>query len=155
MSRYLSQISLRNHAISCLYYKAKKCHIFVTQLFSHARMIGFTTTCDQTCDRTKVTRIIFASTAMKLFLNTCRYSLEGYVLNGLIVHRSLAIIFNRFCSWNIDSGRALIASIKLQAVKIVDCYCIILSSVTINMQRLPQQRKISQWTTLSCACLCF
>ena len=55
-------------------------------------MIGFTTTCDQTCDRTKVTRIIFASTAMKLFLNTCKYSFEVYVLNGLIIHGSLAII---------------------------------------------------------------
>ena len=121
MSWYLSQISRRNHAISCLYYKAKKCHMFVTQLFSHARMIGFTTTCDQTCDRTKVTRMIFASTAMKLFLNTCKYSLEVYVLNGLIVLRSLAIIFNRFCLWNIDSGLAKL-SIQLQAVKIVDCY---------------------------------
>ena len=122
MSRYLSQISRRNHAISCLYYKAKKCHIFVTQLFSHARMIGFTTTCDQTCDRTKVTRMIFASTAMKLFLNTCKYSLEVYVLNGLIVLRSLAIILNRFCLWNIDSGLAAKLSIQLHAVKIVDCY---------------------------------
>ena len=121
MSWYLSQISRRNHAISCLYYKAKKCHIFVSQLFSHARMIGFTATCDETCDRTKVTRMIFASTAMKLFLNTCKYSLEVYVLNGLIVLRSLAIIFNRFCSWNIDSGLAKL-SIQLQAVKIVDCY---------------------------------
>ena len=121
MSRYLSQISRRNHAISCLYYKAKKCPIFVTQLFSYARMIGFTTTCDQTCDRTKVTRMIFASTAMKLFLNTCNYFFQVYVLNGLIVHRSLAISFNRFCSWNIDSGLAKL-SIQLQAVKIVDCY---------------------------------
>ena len=121
MSWYLSQISRGNHAISCLYYKAKTCHIFVTQLFSHAQMIGFTTTCDQTCDRTKVTRMIFASTAMKLFLNTCKYSLEVYVLNGLIILRSLAIIFNRFCLWNIDSGLAKL-SIQLQAVKIVDCY---------------------------------
>ena len=122
MSRYLSQISRRNHAISCLYYKAKKCHIFVTQLFSHARMIGFTTTCDQTCDRTKVTRMIFASTAMKLFLNTCKYSFEVYVLNGLIVHRSLAIILTDFaCGTFSDSGLAKL-SIQLQAVKIVYCY---------------------------------
>ena len=121
MSRYLFQISRRNHAISCLYYKAKKFHIFVTQLFSHARMIGFTTTCDQTCYRTKVTRMIFASTSMKLFLNTCKYSLEVYVLNGLILLRSLAIFFNRFCLWNIDSGLAKL-SIQLQAVKIVHCY---------------------------------
>ena len=36
-------------------------------LFSHVRVIGFTTTCDQTCDRTKVTHVqmIFASTAIK------------------------------------------------------------------------------------------
>ena len=150
MSRYLSQISRRNHAISCLYYKAKKCHIFVTQLFSHARKIGFTTTCDQTCDRTKVTRMIFASTAMKLFLNTCKYSLEVYV----IVLRSLAIIFNRFCLWNIDSGLAKL-SIQLQAVQIVDCYHPFFGHHYLNMQRLPQQRKISQRTTLTCACLCF
>ena len=149
MSRYLSQISRRNHAISCLYYKAKKCHIFVTQLFSHARMIGFTTTCDQTCDRTKVIRMIFASSATKLFLNTCKYSFEVYVLNDLIVNRSLAIIFNRFCLWNIDSGLAKL-SIQLQLQTVI-----ILSSFTINMQRLPQQRKITQWTTLTCACLCF
>ena len=149
MSRYLSQISRRNHAISCLYYKAKKCHIFVTQLFSHARMIGFTTTCDQTCDRTKVIRMIFASSATKLFLNTCKYSFEVYVLNDLIVNRSLAIIFNRFCLWNIDSGLAKV-SIQLQLQTVI-----ILSSFTINMQRLPQQREITQWTTLTCACLCF
>ena len=74
--------------------------------FCNARMIGFTTTCDQKCDRTKVTRMIFASTAMTLFLNTFKYSIEVYVLNGLIVHRSLAIIFNLFCSWNIESGLA-------------------------------------------------
>ena len=60
-------------------------------------------------DRTKVTWMIFASTAMKLFLNTCKYSLEVYVLNGLIGHRSLAIIFNRFCLWNIDSGLAKVS----------------------------------------------
>ena len=152
MSRYLSLISRRNHAISCLYYKAKKCHLFVTQSFSHARMVGFTTTTyDQTCDRTKVTRMIFASTTMKLFLNTCKYFLEVYVLSRLIVHRSLAIIFNRFCLWNIDSGLAKL-SIQLQAVKIVDCYHPFFFH--INMQRLPQQRKISQWTTLTCAYLC-
>ena len=47
--------------------------------FSHARVIGFTTTCDQTCDRTKVTHVqmIFASTAIKQYLNTCKYLLKG------------------------------------------------------------------------------
>ena len=39
-------------------------------LFSHAGVIGFTTTCDQTYDRTKVTyvQMIFASTAKKTVL---------------------------------------------------------------------------------------
>ena len=47
-------------------------------LFSHARVIGFTTTCDQTCDRRKVTHVqmIFASTAIQQYLNTCKYLLK-------------------------------------------------------------------------------
>ena len=56
------------YGISCLYYKVKKVHIYVTQLFSHARVIGFITTCNQTCDRTKVTRMILPSTSMKTVL---------------------------------------------------------------------------------------
>ena len=52
--------------------------LHLVTLFGHARVIGFATTCDQTCDRTKVTHVqmIFASTAIKRYLNTCKYLLK-------------------------------------------------------------------------------
>ena len=134
-SRYLSQRSRRNCYLLFLLQGKEMSH-FCNTVY-HAQVISFTTRCDQTCDRTKATQMIFASSAIKTVLEYLHV-----FLNSLIFHRSLGIICNPFCLRNIDFGLAKLSiTLQLQAVESVDCYHPFFGHHNYAAG-LPQQRKI-------------